>query len=757
MGRSPEPQKKVFQYILPWLVLALLLTYTYASFFQHPYGFGWDPDSDVYVVFTPRSAPTIEVGDRVLQVGSVAWETYRSDLRRSLFEGIQPGQTVPVIVQRGGRTLTIPWTVPGLNAGEVRDQLFSEWFLIYVFWLVGTAVLLLVRPKDERWALLIAFNYLTAIWLSAGSGLSNYHIWYSALVLRMGVWLSVPVYLHLHWVFPRPLGKLPPVVVPLAYGAAFILVAAQWFQVLPQGAYFLGFLLALLGSLLMLILHAVRQPEIRRELRVIWIAVLFALAPLLAIAVVNILSGPTRAYSLALLSFPALPLAYLYAAYRRQLGGLEVRVNRLISAYLFLILLATVGMPMIAVVGRVFGSADATVIVASATGAIAALLSIFVLPGFRAFVERRWLGISLPSQQLSQLYSGRARSSTSIEALLDLLERDILPSLLIRQFLFLRLEEGHPEILLKVGVGDTEAVPDEGLAVLRALDTSTPLRAFPEIGRRMPWVRLILPLRVGASLRGYWFMGRRDPDDYYSQQELPLLQSLADQTAMTLSNITQTERLRAAYRANISQFEQERLRLALDLHDGILNRLAALLMKMDDRNLTPAFQDAYYDLVHHLRQLVKDLRPASLNYGVGPAIEELADSLNEASNGRIRLELQLDTDGTRYDQDVEQQLFRIAQEACTNAARHGRPTEILITGSLHADMIDLQVHDNGTGFDFEKQTIADARHSDGHFGLPGMFERAELIGAEIEIDSALEKGTSVRVRWRAPKVGPEPP
>ncbi|MFM8369106.1 MAG: hypothetical protein ACKOBD_10180, partial [Chloroflexota bacterium] len=99
----------------------------------------------------------------------------------------------------------VQWELPGTNSGEVWEQLASEWPIAYFFWLAGTLTLLFLRPKDDRWLLLSAFNFVTAIWLGVGGGASGYHLFYSALLLRSTIWLSVPVYLHLHWVFPRPL------------------------------------------------------------------------------------------------------------------------------------------------------------------------------------------------------------------------------------------------------------------------------------------------------------------------------------------------------------------------------------------------------------------------------------------------------------------------------------------------------------------------------------------------------------------------
>ena len=748
MNIPSNPLKKIAEYTVPWLVLIILFTYSYAKFFRHPYGFGWEPNGEIYDIFTKQPAPTLRVGDQLLQVGSLTWDAFHTDLRETFFQGVKPGQAIPIIIKRDGQTIALQWILPGTNQGEILDQLLSEWILSYVFWLVGTLTLLFLHPKDQRWWLLSAFNFLTAIWLSAGSGLSNYHIWGSAIVLRMAIWLSVPIYLHLHWVFPRPLGKLPPFWIGVGYGAALLLMIAQWFQMLPQNLYFLGFVVAILGSLILLIAHVLRQFESRLELRVIGVAILLALAPLLAIAVAGLLNGSSRVDGFALISFPVLPFAYLYTAYRGQLGGLELRVNRLLSAYFFAILLGLGGIPLIAIADRLLASPDDTVAIGAVSAATAIIVSIWGFPSFEAFVERRWLGILLPTTQLPQIYSRRTAASTSINALTDLLKNDVLHSLLIRQFLFLRLDGVSPEILLAVGIDEKQITHYQNLSNfiasrVNASSPVSPLRIGP-----FPWVRLILPLKVGEELLGYWLFGRRDPDDLYPQSEIPILQSMADQTAIAMSNIIQTERLRAAYQADINRFEQERLRLALELHDSILNKIAAMLMRLDDPSLTPAFQDAYRELVQRLREIIKDLRPALLSYGLKSALEELADNLMERNGETVRIRVLLESNEGSYPQEVEQHLFRIVQEACTNALRHAKSTEITISGRLNPLEAELEVRDNGIGFDLNGKLDLNVLQANRHFGLTGILERAELIGADVKIQSVPMEGTLVQVNWK---------
>ena len=269
MNKPEERFRMIVEFALPWFVLAVLLIYTYVSLFEHTCGFDWETNGQVYEVYVNQPAPDIKVGDQLVKVGSLTWDEFHNDLRKTFFDGVKRGQVVPVVVQRGGQLITVQWTLPGSNRGELLAQVFSEWFLAYIFWMAGAVTMLILRPKDERWVMLIAFNFLTAIWLASGSGASNFHLLYSALLMRMAIWLSLPVYLHLHWLFPRSLGKLPPLVVGAGYMVALVLIIAQGFQVLPQSLYFFGFLIAILGSLVLLVIHAVRQPDTRADLRLL--------------------------------------------------------------------------------------------------------------------------------------------------------------------------------------------------------------------------------------------------------------------------------------------------------------------------------------------------------------------------------------------------------------------------------------------------------------------------------------------------------
>ncbi|HSK88005.1 MAG TPA: hypothetical protein VK880_06610, partial [Anaerolineales bacterium] len=274
--------------IISLVVLCILLAYTYAKFFEHAYlGFRVDSTGEVIYIFEGNSTETkLKLGDRLVQVESMRWEDFRSDLRKTIFPKVESGEVVSLVIEREGREMTIPWVAAGPNSGEILDLIVSEGWLAFFFWFAGTVALLNLRPRDDRWYLMIAFNYLTGLLLVIGSGVSFYHIWGGAILLRMVVWLCLPVYLHLHWVFPYPFRPLPRAFVWAVYLSAILLAIAEGFGFLPRNLYMMGFLLAFGGSIVLLLLHAVLQRKARRDLGRFVVVSMAAFLPSLAAAIV---------------------------------------------------------------------------------------------------------------------------------------------------------------------------------------------------------------------------------------------------------------------------------------------------------------------------------------------------------------------------------------------------------------------------------------------------------------------------------------
>ena len=215
---------------LPVLVMALLLLYTYAFFFVLPYpGMYWEVGGKVSSLYRQTNADSpLRLGDRLIRIGAVSMAQFEDDLRQQMPLDVPPGDRVPLIVERQAEQLALEWVMPGPTSAEVRTRLLYIWWLPYLFWATGTFALLAVRPRAAQRTALVAFNYLTAIWISAGSGLSHSHIWLSPFVFRTAGWLCVPVYLQLNYLFPKPLGVLPRWVPLSLYAAIGVIILAEW-------------------------------------------------------------------------------------------------------------------------------------------------------------------------------------------------------------------------------------------------------------------------------------------------------------------------------------------------------------------------------------------------------------------------------------------------------------------------------------------------------------------------------------------------
>ncbi len=199
--------------------------------------------------------------------------------------------------------------------------------------------------------------------------------------------------------------------------------------------------------------------------------------------------------------------------------------------------------------------------------------------------------------------------------------------------------------------------------------------------------------------------------------------------------------------------EEERKRVARELHDDTAQALVALVRNLDTltllvedkpetRQRVDEIRTLAESILRNVRRFSRDLRPSLLDdLGLVPAVEWLTEDLSQQAGVRS----QLDVIGIprRLEPDVELSLFRIAQEALSNVRRHARATQVLVRLSFADKRVRLQVRDNGAGFT-PSERAADLSSARG-LGLRGMRERAELIGGALSVTSDLGKGTVVEV------------
>lgn len=200
--------------------------------------------------------------------------------------------------------------------------------------------------------------------------------------------------------------------------------------------------------------------------------------------------------------------------------------------------------------------------------------------------------------------------------------------------------------------------------------------------------------------------------------------------------------------------EEERKRIARELHDELAQNLAVLIRDLEDiTGSNSAGQTGLQSRIHdtralarrileQTRRLIFDLRPSALDdLGLLPALRRYTQHHLELAH--IDLHLTVSGPKRRLPAQVETTLFRIAQEAITNVVRHARATQVQLSLCFAPARITLSVTDNGLGFDPE--TILEASNRAQCVGLLGMRERAELLGGRLELNSWPGGGTTVQV------------
>ncbi len=263
---------------------------------------------------------------------------------------------------------------------------------------------------------------------------------------------------------------------------------------------------------------------------------------------------------------------------------------------------------------------------------------------------------------------------------------------------------------------------------------------------------IVVPLIFrGRSHGALVAIDRLDGGPGFTDEDERLLESFATSAATAVATAESVAAERQ--RQRLAAAESERQRWARELHDETLQSLSALRFglsaarRADDagglRDAVSQAVEQIEETIADLRALISDLRPAALDeLGLQAAIEALAERSRER-NG-IDVDLSVDLAYERGEQasrlgiELETALYRIVQEALTNASKHGRAERAVVEVHEDAACVCVLVRDDGTGFDPQSKGSG--------FGLLGMRERASLLGGELQIDSPASGGTELRAR-----------
>ncbi|MEW5717186.1 MAG: histidine kinase [Chloroflexota bacterium] len=648
----------------------------------------------------------------------------------------------PVEISRDGEHQTLE--LPILPLAQVNFlSLLNALIVTLIFWGVGS--LLLWRRNQQFVARL--FFLMTQ---SVGAGLlfflayplaANRPDW-MAIFISIGFHLAGALALHFYLTFPIVIGNPRQRRWTLSAVYSLMLVALvcrlsdTWWGLRLS---FLYNTLELIGAVVILVYAYLRRatPDSRRRLRLVVLGGVVPLTPAFFFYLLPTIAG--WAYRMPDWMVGPLiiisPLGYLLAIVRDNLFDIDRVLNRaLVYAILSLGILALYLGPFLLLYRFLPGDVLAQIFIVAALTLLVGLSFDWTRARVQRLVDRFFYG---------GWYDYPGVVETISDALARCIERAQLTDVLTRRVpALMQLNEGALQI------------------------EEQPAPLLP----RSPAPSLEFSLAFQEQPRARWRVGAHRNGEDFTDADRRILTTIARQAETALGNVLLVETLRAqldeirASRATLAQAqhqllrsrEDERARLARDLHDGPIQDLVGLNMQLGlllaDEKGAPvteslaSMRGEVRALLGELRQVCTELRPPMLDtLGLGAALRAYADEWSAQHNVAAQLDLPPDATLRALPAEVAVNLFRVAQEVLSNAARHARAHNVTVQLAFDDTRLALTIRDDGCGF--APPPSWNDLTAQGHFGLVGLHERVALIGGQCAVESAPGKGTIVQVTW----------
>lgn len=383
--------------------------------------------------------------------------------------------------------------------------------------------------------------------------------------------------------------------------------------------------------------------------------------------------------------------------------------------------------------------------------------------------ERRLAAINAVCSVVSQFRDPREVMNAAVDKVVEVMDADSVLIYLVdrrAQELVLQVYRGVSGGFavgvdrLKIGEGFNGQVAQTGEPLLVA-NASTDPRLTREVVKQDGFQSLlIVPLKTRGEVVGTLGVGVRCTREFLDE-EVELLTALSVPIIVAIEN-TYFYQAEKKMRENLSFYlhqvttaqEEERKRIARELHDDTTQELVALSRRLDklitasqrlskrDSTLLEEAQQDVDKILEGIRRFSRDLRPSILDdLGLLPALEWLASEL--ASQFDVAIATAVVGVERRFSPEAELVMFRIAQEALRNTCRHAQASRAWVTVEYSDGKTVLLISDNGKGFELP-ENLSDLA-SLGKLGLAGMEERARLLGGTMTLHSEPGKGTTVTV------------
>jgi signal transduction histidine kinase len=680
----------------------------------------------------------LQKGDEFVAVNGMSYDMRVSSsmLLRPELRTLEAGETAQYTVLRNGQevTLEVPlyhWTLQGIGRAFL-DRIQQGFLTSYGSWL-GLLLVSFVfwqRPRNITAQLMLLF-YTVEVSIFISRLASSVSV--ADLVSPLAYWLSLtlghvsysifeaPILLHLCLTFPRAKSFLQ--------GRSWLITSLY---VLPWLLFYLDVALNI-GSLSFILVGCyavagaialthtfvtVKDPVSAARVR--WFAFGFAVLSLFGFLYVlnNFGLIPREVYSIVAV-FPSglvLTICLAIAVLGYRLFDIDIIINRTLVYVALSACVVSLYILIVGALGILFRAQDNLILSLLATGFVAVLFQP-LRERLQTFVNRLMYGEREEPYKLFSKLNQRIESAVEPEKVLPTVLETITQALKLPYASVVLYRETNNEIVSEWGKPFSEPVT--------------------------------FPLMHQGETFGELRLEPRASNETFNADELELLKTISQQVSVAAYAVRQTLDLRRSRERLITLREEERLRIRRDLHDGLgptlagLNLQAGLLQSLIRKdpesaaNVVNEFRGELKSAIAEIRQIVHDLRPPSLDeFGLEGALKQLTETLR------------INTDSTQFYLDIptlpklsaalEVAIYRITQEALTNAMKHAQASSITVGLELGTHLV-LRVCDNGRGLPV---------HYRSGLGLRSMRERAEELGGVLVINSREKQGTEIKATFR---------
>lgn len=722
----------------------------------------YSSDEDLYIVISLPPGPAADAGlredDRIRLVNGL----HPRDISATAGDHDvwnEPSQTIVVVRDGLDETITFElWEAP---PWRVWWPIFSNFLPLGI--IMGLALYTWrQRPFQSTSLIYFAMFFLLqlAVVTNAATDIAQ------AVSPSLGAVVS---YIQLVCLLTMPICSIQ-LHLRLGYADSLIARRSMLLNLIPLGFLVAGFfdhqgnevvdlsrqyVLALYGTMLVALTAAVallcwlyfrRSGSVRKQLRFILTTTMITFGAIATLIVLMLAEIHPPTVNETLWWIVPMPIGYSLAIFHDGLWEQEKRLNRAIVHSVLLLLLITFYTSVTRLVAQEFAT---TLTQQPLFWGLATLLVAMSFVPLRNFIggliDRLlyggWYDYRTVVNELGGEFAGVVDEDTLGSLLVDRLGQ-----LMHLKDASLWLNDGHWRQIHAVGNG-------HGIAFTPAFEAGLIAQPQPtDYGEK-----LCVPIVRNEALLGTLLLGDRIGTDGYDSTDRQILQSVANQAAVSAENVRLVNTLRQRadeinqlYEEVVNSREAERQRLARDLHDQALQDVISIkyLVQLGfpetELHRLEGIQQQVERAVSSLRTICTDLRPPALDtLGLESAIQALIDRLHHETDLRIKFSVrsQDGIDESNVPDAIAICLYRVFQEAMSNVRRHAQATKVDIRLSFTAREIRLAMADDGIGLakpvDFA-QLMADK-----HYGLAGMQERLQLLGGRLTIDSAAERGTTL--------------